>query len=115
MRAHWLRAIVNKAIDHKNDGLKSCGYIGRLMKSQNILFCLIFFLVLSRFRLIFGKNAPCQLLRLNFKNKSDVFNYGFSFKLSAITRFCSRELDRERSDVIHLPTSLSFKCVNPAN
>ena len=21
---------------------------------------------------IFGKNAPCQLLRLNFKNKSDI-------------------------------------------
>ena len=50
---------------------------------------------------IFGKNAPCQLLRLNFKNKSDFFSYDFSFKLSAITRFCSsrvalRELDRER-------------------
>ena len=50
---------------------------------------------------IFGKNAPCQLLRLNFKNKSDFFNYDFYFKLSAITRFCSsrvelRELDRER-------------------
>ena len=50
---------------------------------------------------IFGKNAPCQLLRLNFKNKSDFLNYDFSFKLSAITRFCSsrvalRELDRER-------------------
>ena len=38
---------------------------------------------------IFGKNAPCQLLRLNFKNKSDFFNYDLSFKLSAITRFCS--------------------------
>ena len=51
--------------------------------------------------LIFCKNAPCQLLRLNFKNKSDFFNYDFSFKLSAITRLCSsrvasRELDRER-------------------
>ena len=34
---------------------------------------------------IFGKNAPCQLLRPNFKNKSDFFNYDFSFKLSAIT------------------------------
>ena len=50
---------------------------------------------------IFDKNAPCQLLRLNFKNKSDFFNYNFSFKLSAITRFCYsrvalRELDRER-------------------
>ena len=50
---------------------------------------------------IFGKNAPCQLLRLNFKNKSDFFNNDFSFKLSAITRFCFsrvafRELDRER-------------------
>ena len=49
---------------------------------------------------IFVKNAPCQLLRLNFKNKSDFFNYDFSFKLSAISRFCSsrvalRELDRE--------------------
>ena len=22
---------------------------------------------------IFGKNAPCQLLQLNFKNKSDIF------------------------------------------
>ena len=45
--------------------------------------------------------CKCQLLRLNFKNKSDFFNYDFSFKLSAITRFCSsrvalRELDRER-------------------
>ena len=39
--------------------------------------------------LIFCKNAPCQLLRLNFKNKSDFFNYDFSFKLSAITRLCS--------------------------
>ena len=38
---------------------------------------------------IFGKNAPCQLLRPNFKNKSEFFNYDFSFKLSAITRFCS--------------------------
>ena len=37
----------------------------------------------------FGKIAPCQLLRLNFKNKSDFFIYDFSFKLSAITRFCS--------------------------
>ena len=50
---------------------------------------------------IFGKNAPCQLLWLNFKNKSDFFNYGFLFKLSAITRFCFsrlalRELDREK-------------------
>ena len=50
---------------------------------------------------IFGKNSTCQLLRLNFKNKSDFLNYDFSFKLSAITRFCSsrvalRELDRER-------------------
>ena len=49
---------------------------------------------------IFGKNAPCQLLWVNFKNKSDFFNYSFSFKLSAITRFCfSRlafgELDQE--------------------
>ena len=35
---------------------------------------------------IFGKNVPCQLLRLNFKNKSDFFNYEFSFKLSAITK-----------------------------
>ena len=56
---------------------------------------------LSILILYFGKNAPCQLLRLNFKNKSDFFNYNFSFKLSAITRFCSsrvalRELDRER-------------------
>ena len=32
---------------------------------------------------IFGKNAPCQLLRFNFINKSDFFNYDFSFKLSA--------------------------------
>ena len=42
----------------------------------------------------------CQLLRLNFKNKSDFFNYVFSFKLSAIPGYCSgglvRELDRER-------------------
>ena len=50
---------------------------------------------------IFGKNATCQLLRLNFKNKSDFFNNDFLFKLSVITRFCSsrvalRELDRER-------------------
>ena len=50
---------------------------------------------------IFGKIAPCQLLHLNFKNKSDFFNYDFSFKLSVITRFCSsrfelRELDREK-------------------
>ena len=63
---------------------------------------------------IFGKNAPCQLLRLNFKNKSDFSNYDFSFKLSAITRFCSsrvalRELDRERR-WRHLLTSLIFQC-----
>ena len=50
---------------------------------------------------IFDKNASCKLLRQNFKNKSDFFNYDFSFKPSAITRFCSsrvalRELDRER-------------------
>ena len=50
---------------------------------------------------IFGKIVPCQLLRLNFKNKSNFFSYDFSLKLSAITRFCSsrvalRELDRER-------------------
>ena len=50
---------------------------------------------------IFGKNAPCQLLWLNFKNKSDFLNYDFSFTLSAITRFCSsqvalKELDQER-------------------
>ena len=38
---------------------------------------------------MFGKNAPCQLLRPNFKNKSNFFNYDFSFKLSAITRFFS--------------------------
>ena len=49
----------------------------------------------------FGKNAPCYLLHLNFKNKSDFFNNNFLFKLSAITRLCSsqvalRELDRER-------------------
>ena len=47
---------------------------------------------------IFGKIAPCQSLRLNFKSKSDFFSYDFSVKLSAITRFCSsrvalRELD----------------------
>ena len=30
---------------------------------------------------IFGKNAPCQLLQLNFKNKSNFFNYDFSFKV----------------------------------
>ena len=35
---------------------------------------------------IFGKIAPCQLLRLNFKNKSDFFSYDFSFKLSAIVQ-----------------------------
>ena len=68
---------------------------------------------------IFGKNEPCQLLRLNFKNKCDFFNYDFSFKLSAITRFCSsrvalRELDRERR-WRHLLTSLIFQCVNPDN
>ena len=50
---------------------------------------------------MFGKIAPCQLLRLNLKQKSDFLSYDFSFKLSAITRFCSsrvalRELDRER-------------------
>ena len=38
------------------------------------------------FDFIFGKNAPCQLLRLNFKKKSDIFNYDFSFKLSAINQ-----------------------------
>ena len=68
---------------------------------------------------IFYKNTPCQLLRLNFKNKSDFFNYNFSFKMSAITRFCSsqvasRELDRERKGR-HLLTSLIFQCVNQAN
>ena len=41
---------------------------------------------------IFGNNAPCQLLWLNFKNKSDFFNYDFSIKLSAIIRF-DNELD----------------------
>ena len=58
---------------------------------------------------IFGKNSPCRLLWLDFKNKSDIFNCDFSFKLSVITRFGSsrvvlRELDRERnlSDVIDL-------------
>ena len=61
----------------------------------------MFFLFSADSDFIFGKNAPCQLLRLNFKNKSDFFNYDFSFKLSAITRFCSsrvalRELDREK-------------------
>ena len=45
---------------------------------------------------IFAKNAPCQLLRLNFRNKFDYFNYDFYFKLSAITRLYSRELNRER-------------------
>ena len=52
---------------------------------------------------IFGKNAPYQLLRLNFKNKSDVFNNDFLFKLSTITRFCSSrvQIERER-DVIYL-------------
>ena len=39
---------------------------------------------------MFDKNAPCQLLRVNFKNKSDFFNYDFSFKLSA-ERAGSRE------------------------
>ena len=29
---------------------------------------------------IFGKNAPRQLLRLNFQNKSDFCNYDFSFQ-----------------------------------
>ena len=67
---------------------------------------------------IFGKIAPCQLLRLKFKNKSDFLSYDFSFKLSAITRFFSsrvalRELDLERK-LCHLLTSLSFQCVNPA-
>ena len=51
--------------------------------------------------LTFCKNAPCHLLRLNFKNKSDFFSYDFSFKLSAITKLCSsrvasRELDGQR-------------------
>ena len=68
---------------------------------------------------IFGKNSPCQLLRLNFKNKSAFFNCDFSFKLSAITRFCSspvalRDLDRERNRR-YLLTSLIFQCLNPAN
>ena len=53
------------------------------------------------FDFTFGKNAKFQLLRFNFKNKFGFFTYGFSFKLSAIIRFCSsrvalRELDRER-------------------
>ena len=37
------------------------------------------FLFSANLDFIFGKNAPCQLLRLNFKNKSDFFNYDFSF------------------------------------
>ena len=36
---------------------------------------------------IFGKNAPCQLLQLDFKNKSDFLTTNFSSKLS--TRFSS--------------------------
>ena len=60
-------------------------------------------LILSGFRFytVFDKNVPCQLLRLNFKNNSDYFDYDFSFKLSAIIRLCSSrvaltELERER-------------------
>ena len=61
---------------------------------------------------LFGQNAPCQLLRLNLKNKSDFVNYDFSFKLSAITRFCSSEVALSELDRC---TSLIFQCVNPAN
>ena len=60
----------------------------------------ILFLFSADSDFIFGKKAPCQLLRLNFKNKYDFFNYDFSFKLSAIIRFyfsriALRELDQE--------------------
>ena len=40
---------------------------------------------------IFGKNSPCQLLRLNFQSKSDFFNYD-----CCSSRVALRELDRER-------------------
>ena len=74
----------------------SLGYLLKCYYDEKMLFS---FTVDSDF--MFGKNAPCQLSRLNFKNKSDFFNYDFSFKLSAINRFCSsrvafRELDREK-------------------
>ena len=67
---------------------------------------------------IFGKIAPCQLLRLNFKNKSDSFRYDFSFKLSAITRFCSsrvalRELDREKK-VMSFTYEFNFSMCEPS-
>ena len=58
---------------------------------------------------IFGKIAPFQILRLNFRNKSDSFSYDFLFKLSAISYqilFQSSCIERaglrEESDVIYL-------------
>ena len=70
-------------------------YVKVLLRRKSV------FLVLCRFQFYIWQNAPCQLLRLNFKNKSDFCNYDFSFKLSDISRFCFsrvalRELDRER-------------------
>ena len=56
---------------------------------------------------IFGKNAPCQLLRLNFKNKSDFFNNDLSFNCPPLPDSVPVELHSEswierESDVIYL-------------
>ena len=63
---------------------------------------------------IFGKNAPCQLLRLNFKNKSDFLNYDYSFKLSAITRFCSIERAGSREKVTSSTHEFNFSMCEPS-
>ena len=67
----------------------------------------IFFFFSLDSDLIFCKNAPCQLLHLNLKNKSHFFNYDFSFKLSAIPDYVLVKLHWEswierKSDVIYL-------------
>ena len=57
---------------------------------------------------IFGKNVPCQLLWLIFKNKSDFFNYDFLFELSAITtRFCSSQQPSQ-----NVPAASNFAAYN---
>ena len=65
----------------------------------------------------------CQLLRLNFKDKSDYFIilfiyyfiYDFSLKLSTITRLYSDRVSLNERKLSNLFMNLIFQCVKPVN
>ena len=80
--------------------LFDCAYLFK------VLLCSFSFSIHSDF--IFGKNAPCQLLRLNLKNKTvRFFNYDFLFNCPPLPDSVPVEFHWERwieteSDVIYL-------------